>query len=483
MEIVRELAGFSLGGADMVRRAMSKKKAHEMEKARHNFIYGEVDDNGEVIIPGCLRRGIDEKTASSIFDDMDAFAKYAFNRSHAACYAVVAYQTAYLKHFYPVHFMAALITGFMDEANKVAVYVEACKSMGIKILPPDINKSLASFSVEGEDIRFGLGSVRNVGISFMNRVVEEREKDGDFKSFTNFAKRMCDKEMNKRAVEGIIRVGAFDNIVPSRSKLLAGFEQISDNAMREKKSVIVGQISLFGDIMPDAVSDEDELPNAPDLPKNMILEMEKEWGGMYFSGHPLDDYRAVVNDARFTRIADILTGEITDGDYVTVAGLVTVRRDKRTKNNTMMSFIVVEDFTGSIETIVFPKTLSKHDEIIEEGAFVRLTARVDAKDADDDTEGEARVTAKLIMDTVSVLEKPQDNITGEVKELVIKLNDTELKKLDEIRSILMKVKGYDRVKLAFDKKVVECHSSVKTNALKAKDLLDQYFGETRCEVK
>ncbi|MBQ8002545.1 MAG: hypothetical protein IJ297_03790, partial [Clostridia bacterium] len=326
------------------------------------------------------------------------------------------------------------------------------------------------------------GSVKNVGISFMNRVVEERKKNGDFKTFTDFAKRMCDKEMNKRAVEGIIRVGAFDKIVPDRSKLLAGFEQITDNAVKQKKNVMEGQISLFGDIMPNVSVDEDELPNAPRLPKNMILEMEKEWGGMYFSGHPLDDYRSVVNDIRFTRIADILSGEVTDGEFVTVAGQVTKRRDKRTKNNTMMSFIVIEDFTGSIETIVFPKTLAKHEAMLTEGGFVRMSARIDAKD-DDDTEGEMRVTAKLIMDTVSILEKVDSAPTGELKTLAIKLDEADVAKLDDIRRILLSAKGYDAVELNLGEKVVECHSSVRTNALKAKELIDQYFGETRCDVK
>lgn len=482
MEIVRELAGFSLGGADMVRRAMSKKKVHEMEKARNNFIYGEVDGDGNVIIPGCIRLGIDEKTASGIFDDMDAFAKYAFNRSHAACYAVVAYQTAYLKYFYPVHFMAALITGFMDEANKVSVYVEACKSMGIKILPPDINKSLSSFSVEGDNIRFGLGSIKNVGVAFVDRVVEERKANGDFTSFSDFAKRMSDKDINKRSVEGIIRVGGFDSIVPSRSKLLAGFEDIVESAVKEKNSNIEGQMNLFGDIIAADTAVEDELPNAPELPKSMILEMEKEWGGMYFSGHPLDDYRAVVNDSRFTRIADVLTGNVSDGDFVTVAGLVTSRRDKRTKNNTMMSFIVIEDFTGSIETIVFPKTLAKHDKMIEEGAFVRMTARVDAKDDDSEGDGETRsVTAKLIMDAVNILEKAEGS--GEGKSLVIHLKDSEVSRLDDIRGIIKGCKGFDRVTLSFNSRNIDCHSSVKTNAAAAKKLIDQYFGEERCEVK
>ncbi len=483
MEIVRSLAGFSLGGADMVRRAMSKKKVHEMEKARHNFIYGEVDEEGSVVIPGCLRRGIDEKTASSIFDDMDAFAKYAFNRSHAACYAVVAYQTAYLKHFYPVHFMAALITGFMDEASKVSIYVETCKSMGIKILPPDINKSYSTFSVEGNHIRFGLGSVKNVGVAFVDRAVEERKNNGDFKSFSDFAKRMSDKDINKRSVEGIIRVGSFDLIVPSRSKLLAGFENIVESAVKEKKSNIEGQISLFGDIMEDEISEKDELPNAPELPKSMILEMEKEWGGMYFSGHPLDDYREVVNSERFTRIADVIMGEVGDGEFVTVAGLVTSRRDKRTKSNTMMSFVVLEDFTGSIETIVFPKTLTKHDSILKEGAFVRMSARIDAKDDDFESEDTAKaVTAKLIMDSVSPLEMPESQPAGETKTLSLRVKTEEVQKLDDIRRIIIGCKGFDKVTLDIEGKEVVCHSSVKTNAVKAKELVDKYFGEERSKI-
>lgn len=486
MEIVRSLAGFSLGGADMVRRAMSKKKAHEMEKARQNFIYGEVDEDGNILIPGCLRRGIDEKTASSIFDDMDAFAKYAFNKSHAASYAVVAYQTAYLKCFYPVYFMAALISGFMDETNKVLLYVEHCKDMGIKILPPDINKSYSSFSVENGNIRFGLGCVKNVGLSFMDKIVEERREGGKFKTFTDFAKRMSKRELNKRGVEGIIRVGAFDGIVENRSKLLAGYENIIESALREKRSNIEGQISLFGDIIETEDHIADDLPNAPTHPKSMYLEMEKEWGGMYFSGHPLDEYRSIVSDNRFARIARILSvneaegdspqvgeDEYADGDNVVVAGIITSRRDKITKNNTLMSFVTIEDHTGSIEVIVFPKTLNKCDSILKENEVVRISARIDARE---------EATPKLIMDTVAPLEKEENVQTGIAKTLVITLKNGEAYRLDDLRKIILSKKGIDKVVLKLPDRDVECHSSVKTNADKTVDLINTFFGETRARV-
>lgn len=480
MEIVRTLAGFSLGGADMVRRAMSKKKAHEMEKARKNFIYGEEDENGNVVIEGCLRRGIDEKVASSIFDDMDAFAKYAFNKSHAAAYAVVAYQTAYLKCFYPVYFMAALITGFMDESEKVALYVEKCKSMGIDILPPDINRSLSSFSVEGKNIRFGLGTVKNVGIAFMDKVVAERRENGDFKSFSDFAKRMSRHELNKRAVEGIVRVGAFDKIVPERNRLIAGFEAMIDSAMTEKRSNIEGQMNLFGDILGNDTKEEDELPNVPKMSKAFLLEMEKEWAGMYFSGHPLDDYRNVISDGKYTRIAQILASggedaDYFDGDNVTVAGIITSRRDKITKNNTLMSFAVIEDFTGSVETIVFPKTLSKCDGILKEGTIVRVAARIDAKE---------EATPKLILDTISPIEDIKSNETEkDAKTLVIRLKEEDIQKLDDLRKIVLTQKGCDRVKLVVGDKSVQVNRYVVTDAQRVKMQVDTFFGEERCQIE
>ncbi|MGM9551850.1 MAG: DNA polymerase III subunit alpha [Clostridia bacterium] len=478
MEIVRSLGGFSLGRSDEVRRAMSKKKEKEMVKAREAFIHGEKDENGIVTVPGCIAKGIDEKTASSIFDDMDAFAKYAFNKSHAAAYAYVAYQTAYLKCFYPIYFMAALITGFMDESVKVALYVEKCRKMGIDILPPDINKSYSSFSVEGQNIRFGIGSVKNVGITFMDKVVSEREENGPFTSFTDFAKRMCGKDINKRAVEGIIRVGAFDKIVPERNKLLAAYEDIIASAMSEKKQNIEGQMNLFGTIVGHEEDTKDDLPPAPPLPKNMILEMEKEWGGMYFSGHPLDDYRGIADSDIYDPIGEIMLAGDEESKYydkqeVVLAGIVTSRRDKLTKNNTMMSFAVLEDFTGSMEIVIFPKVLSKVDSIIKEGEILTLSGRLDIRE---DT------PSKLILDTAAPLEKKAiDN--GTKKTLVINLNDGDEKHFDKLRKIILSKKGKDSVILKFPEREIKAHESIKTKGEETLKLVDAFFGEKRCEIE
>lgn len=470
MEIVRTLGGFPMSRADEVRRAMSKKKAKEMERARISFIYGETDETGKVTVPGCIRNGIDEKTAVSIFEDMDAFAKYAFNKSHAAAYAIVAYQTAYLKCFYPVYYMAALITGSMDETEKVALYVEKCRDMGISILKPDINKSETQFSVEEGNIRFGLGTVKNVGTALTDKIVEERRRGGDFSSFTDFAGRMSGKEINKRAVEGLIKVGAFDSTVPERSRLLAGFEDIMDSAMNEKKNNIEGQMSLFGSIF-GKEEVRDNLPNAPELPKAQILEMEKELAGMYFSGHPLDEYRALVGDCRYDRIGAVLgandeESEYADRERVVVAGMITSRRDKLTKNNTMMSFIVIEDFTGAAEAIVFPKKLSQLEGLISEGAIVSISARLDVREDS---------APKLICEEITPLTKEAGDVFS------VSLKAGEEKKLDGLRKILLDARGDTSVILNIDHLAVAVNPYIKVNATDAlKNRVNAFLGGNRC---
>ncbi len=475
MEIVRALAGFTMGGADEVRRAMSKKKAKEMEKARRRFIYGEEDENGNIVIPGCIRNGIDEKTAASIFDDMDAFAKYAFNKSHAAAYAAVAYQTAYLRCFYPVFFMAALITGVMGENEKVSLYVEKCREMGINMLPPDINKSGAVFTVEGGNIRFGLGNIKNAGLSFTKKIVLEREEHGPFKTFTEFAKRMSARELNKRALEGIINVGAFDSIVPDRSKLLAGYEKMADSAAADRRSNIEGQLSIFGDILGEPDVPEDHLPNAPTLPKKVILEREMEYAGMYFSGHPLDEYRGVVDDPRFDMIGKILADDseekYSDRTAVNIAGMITSRRDKLTKKNQMMSFITIQDFTGSIEAIVFPKVLSKLDNILTEGAIISASGKLDVKEDAD---------SKLLAESASPLNKMGD--LGQA--FSISLNDGEEYKLDGLRKILLEHPGDKNVFLRFPGRTIAAHPSVGVKiSPELCRLVNDYFGGERVGAK
>ncbi len=418
MQIVRTLAGFSMGRADEVRRAMSKKKAKEMQRARSSFIYGEDNEDGSVRFMGCIRNGIDKATAEKIFDDMDAFAQYAFNKSHAAAYSFVTYQTAYLKCLYPAQFMAALISSVMDNSNKVAAYINNATQRGIKILPPDINKSTANFSVEGQNIRFGLTTIKNVGESFIRKCVKERETNGEFKSLRDFASRMVG-ELNKRSVECLIKSGAFDSIKGSRAQKLAVFEEIIDSETRAGKNNIAGQFSFFGenenkdDIFPEKVYE---------YSKRELLNMEKEIAGIYLSGHPLDEFRDDLTQMKYPEIGEITSEETeySDGGEISVVGIISNRRDKLTRSNTNMAFLTIEDFTGSVEVIVFPKILSKFDSILNENSIVILHGRLDIKD----DEG-----AKLIMDSAAPF-------TGKKESLTLVLDNSQLKMLDEVKEIV-----------------------------------------------
>ncbi len=418
MQIVRTLAGFSMGRADEVRRAMSKKKAKEMQRARQSFIYGEDNDDGTIRYMGCVRNGIDEATAEKIFDDMDAFAQYAFNKSHAAAYSFVTYQTAYLKCLYPAQFMAALISSVMDNSNKVAVYINNCTQKGIKILPPDINKSMADFSVEEKNIRFGLTTIKNVGESFVRKCVKERENNGEFRSLRDFAARMTG-ELNKRSVECLIKSGAFDSLEGTRAQKLAVFEEIIDSETRAGKNNIVGQFSFFGeeenkqDIFPEKVHE---------YSKGELLNMEKEVAGIYLSGHPLDEMREDLMKMNYPGIGDVSSeeAEYQDGSEISVVGIISARRDKLTRSNTNMAFLTIEDFTGSMEVIVFPKILSKLDAVLSENSIVMLHGRLDIKD-DEGT--------KLILDSAAPFNGSSDSV-------ILELDDNELMLLDKFRSIV-----------------------------------------------
>ncbi len=438
MQIVQQLAGFSMGRADEVRRAMSKKKAKEMEKARQSFIYGELNDDGSVRVPGCIRNGIDEKTAVAIYDDMDAFAKYAFNKSHSACYAVVAYQTAYLKALYPEAFMAALITSVMGDNNKVATYINNCEQKGITILPPDINKSDSGFTIENGAIRFGLTTIKNVGEGFVRACIAERRRGGDFVSLRDFAARMTGGELNKRAVEGLIKSGAFDSVPGSRRQKIAVYEQVLSSAARNARDNIAGQLSFFS-------MDEEEENLADDFPeiaegsRRDLLDMEREATGIYISGHPLDEYRSAVNSLGLPPISEVLlAGEdgddtasrFSDGDTVTVAGIVSSLKEKITRSNTTMAFISLEDFTGSVEVIVFPKLYSSLGEIIREGNVVIVTGRIDVKDEEN---------PKLILETAAPFS--QKEAAPKSGCLEISREDNELALLDSLRTAIFRHRG------------------------------------------
>ncbi len=386
MQIVRDLGGYTLGRSDLVRRAMSKKKQAVMEKERANFVYG----NEEEGVPGCVSRGIDEKTASGIYDTMMDFAKYAFNKSHAACYAVVAYQTAYLKYYYPVEFMAALMTSVIDNPKKVAEYILVCRNMGIEILPPDINEGESGFSVSGSSIRYALTAIKSVGRPVIAAVVEEREERGPFLNLQDFVNRITDKDVNKRAVESFIKAGALDGLGGTRKQFMSVFSQVMDRTQKDRKNNMAGQLSLF-----DIVEEEEKeglalkLPDVGEYPKEMKLAFEKEVLGIYVSGHPLEEYEAAWRKKISNTTADFAYDEETqgvrvkDGAKAVIGGLIAGKTIKYTKDNKIMAFLTIEDLVGTVEVIVFPKTYEQSASFLTEDAKVFVQGRVSVEEDKD----------------------------------------------------------------------------------------------------
>ena len=382
MQIVRNLAGYTLGRSDLVRRAMSKKKASVMEKERQNFVYG----NEEEGVPGCIANGISEQTANKIYDDMTDFAKYAFNKSHAAAYALVAYQTAFLKYYYPVQFMAALMTSVIEMPNKVAEYILVCRQMGIKILPPDINSGTYGFSTDNGAIRYGLSAIKSVGRPVIEALVREREENGKYRSLKDFIERNIE-QINKRAIENFIKAGALDCLEGNRHQKIIVFSQITDSVNQEKKHTMAGQLSLF-----DIVSEEDKkdfeisMPDVPEFDKEQILAYEKEVLGIYLSGHPLEKYRAMMDKIISARTTDFQPDEetgipkVTDGQKVIIGGMITDKTIKYTKNNKIMAFLTVEDLVGTVEVVVFPRDFEKNQSMLELDNRVFLQGRVSAED-------------------------------------------------------------------------------------------------------
>jgi len=393
MQIVRKLGGYSYGRSDLVRRAMSKKKMDVMEQERKNFIYG-ITEEGKVVVEGALRRGIDEKTANEIFDDMIDFAKYAFNKSHAAAYAVLAYQTAWLKCYYPVEFMAALLTSIMGSSKKVSQYIECCKKMGIEVLPPDINESDSSFTVKEGRIRFGLAAVKNVGLGAVAAITEARNTGGSFTGLSDLCSRVDSTHLNKRALESLIKAGAFDSLGGRRSQYMAVYDKIADGVHQVKKNNIKGQISLFetAEGGQNGSGPDDCLPDIKEFDKKVLLGFEKEMLGLYLSGHPLDEYRDVLERAASVttqQLALMSEGEnrvgqighrFTDGSIVRVAGMVANRRNQTTKNNDLMAFVQLEDLYGTVELVVFPRVYRQNYEAIREGGIITAEGRLDFKE-------------------------------------------------------------------------------------------------------
>ncbi len=399
MQIVRELGGYTMGRSDLVRRAMSKKKQSVMEKERENFVYGNAAEG----VPGCVGNGIPEQVGLRIYAEMMDFAKYAFNKSHAACYAVVAIQTAWLKYYYPVEFMAALMTSVIDNPGKVAEYILTCRQMGIAILPPDVNEGEAGFSVSGKSIRYALTAIKGVGHPVVEALTKERSVRGSFADISDFITRMADTEINKRNVENFIKAGALDGLKGTRKQFMSTFAQLMDQQQQSKKNNLAGQLSLF-----DLVSEEEKadyqirLPDVGEYPKEILLNFEKEVLGIYISGHPLEEYEQLWRKNITNTTADFALDEetgaihIPDGARATVGGMIAERKIKYTKNDKVMAFLQVEDLVGSIEVVVFPKVYELYGGKLMEESKVFVKGRVDA--------GEDR-DGKLICESVQTFEE------------------------------------------------------------------------------
>lgn len=383
MQIVRSLGGYTLGRSDLVRRAMSKKKAAVMEKERQNFVYG----NEEEGVPGCVNRGISEEIANKIYEQMMDFAKYAFNKSHAAAYAVVAYQTAYLKCHFPVEFMAALMTSVIDNPPKVADYILSCRRMGIAILPPDINKGDSTFSVDGGGIRYGLSAIKSIGKPVIESIVAERNQRGSFTSLRDFIERMTGKDVNKKAIENFIKAGAFDELPGNRRQKMMVYAQILDAIVQEKKNMMAGQMSLF-----DFVSEEEKtayeihMPDVEEYPKEAKLAFEKEVLGIYISGHPLEEYETCWRKNISAVTTDFMPDEesgqpkVRDGQQVIVGGMITEKTIKYTKTNKVMAFLTLEDLLGTVEIVVFPRDYEKNVRLMEIDEKVFIKGRVSVEE-------------------------------------------------------------------------------------------------------
>ena len=472
MQIVRDLAGYSLGRADLVRRAMGKKKLDVMAKEREVFIHGQVDENGNIVVPGCVRNGIDEKSADKIFDEMAEFAKYAFNKSHAACYAVVSYRTAYLKAYYPAEFMAATLNSYLGNLDRVPQYIDECKRLGIEILKPDINKSFERFTVEVNEtkqneyinkdnnirsgkIRFGLGSIKNVGTVPVENIVKERKENGNYKSFTDFCERIAEAQVNKKCIESLIKAGVFDEFEQTRATLLASFEAIVDTIQSGKKKGFDGQVSMF-DLGTQEEKEEREkhkyqFEEYEELPEKELLSMEKEMLGIYISGHPLEKLKEQILHSTNISSVDLVSLseqndeeninsdldkiqtqnlgakiKFVDGQKVKYAGIITSIKKKYTKNNKIMAFITIEDLYGVAEIIAFENTvISAGKSLIEENIVIvdgRLSIRDDAD-------------ATIIANEIKNLGEEQPNlITFDITDL------SEMQK-DKLRSAIKYFSG------------------------------------------
>ena len=474
MQIVRDLAGYTLGRSDLLRRAMSKKKGEVMQRERQNFVYG----NEEEGVPGCIKNGIDEVTANKIYDEMIDFAKYAFNKSHAAAYAVVSYQTAYLKYYYPVEFMAALLTSVIDNSGKVAEYIYSCRQMGIQILPPDINKSVGTFSVENGNIRFGLTAIKSVGRPVIQAIIEERNERGEFKHLKDFIERMGGREVNKRTIENFIKAGVFDSLGGTRKQFMMIYIQIMDQVNQERKYSMTGQMSLF-DLVDDEQKKEFEipLPKVGEYEKENKLAFEKEVLGVYLTGHPLEDYeekwKKSISRTTLDFQIDDETGRsrVRDGAKEIVGGMITNKTIKYTRNNKTMAFLTIEDLMGTVEVVVFPRDYERNQNYLNEDSKVFVKGRVSEEDD---------APSKLICETIIPFEQTK-------RELWIQYGDKLEYGEDEphLFDMLGESEGNDTVVIYCKKERAIKRLSAGRNVCAEPALivkLKNYYGEDRIRV-
>ena len=456
MQICRELAGYSYGRADIVRRAMSKKKHDVMLKERDHFVNGMTDENGNIICEGAVRRGIDERVANEIFDEMMSFASYAFNKAHAAAYAYVAYQTAWLKCHYPCEFLAAMLTSFLDRTDKVVQYINECSRLGIKILPPHVNQSSEEFAVSDGNIHFSLIAVKNLGRSFIKRMTDERTHNGEFVDFYDFCRRMHGKDFNRRAVESLIKCGAFDGLGANRRQMITVIDEIIEDLENSKRRNVDGQLG-FGDLTGSFEDDFESAetsfvyPILEEFPQDLLLKYEKDVSGMYLSGHPMTKYRSLSEKLGCARISDILDSEsgiYKDNDRVKILGLLTSVRKKITKNDSTMAFLTLEDTFGGIEVLVFPKTLMEKPAMFYEGNVVLIRGRISMRE-DEET--------KLVCESIepcpdesSIPEKKQEK--KKAKGLFLRFDSSSSPQIECCRKLLDIFDGNTPLYYYFDDK-------------------------------
>ena len=427
MQIFRSLAGYSLGRADIVRRAMSKKKHDVLAHERNTFIYGEKDENGNVICEGAVNRGVSESVAEKLFDEISAFSSYAFNKSHAAAYAVVAYRTAYLKCHYPTQYFAALLTSVLDSPGKIAQYTAECKRMGIKILPPDVNESFEHFTANGKNIRFGLLAVRNLGSNLINQLVAQRE-NGKYTSMYDFCSRNYNRNFNRRALEGLIKSGAMDTLEDNRRKMLYNIDKVLSVIDETQRFSSQDQMDLFGDSR-ESVSFE--LTHIDEMPRQELLSMEKAATGMYLSGHPMNSYRAFANNARFISISDIVSKKIADGRRISVVGVLGDIKLKQLKNKNTIAYTTLEDTTGTVDIIIFSAVLASYRSIMTEGSVVVINGKVSEREDRD---------AEIVCESVELVPESAQN-TVQIVTLYLKIPSVNSKEFNQVCNVLSKHSG------------------------------------------